>query len=177
MEISQPFCSCEISVQGCEMALVCQRVVSHLRNTLPNSISAAKWRISRRGGFAAISQLRNEGNCAAKWHSCAKRVLCSCKNFCREGLEATKWFRSKVPISQRLLLGCEISQTLVFPLFLHFSCSKRLSFNFFAIPLDSQLPYFTSFDISPDFDHPKTYITSKQIKIKALKSKLKQVIK
>ena len=30
---------------------------------------------------------------------------------------------------------------------------------------------------SPDFDHPKTYITSKQIKIKALKSKLKQVIK
>ena len=28
-----------------------------------------------------------------------------------------------------------------------------------------------------DFDHPKTYITSKQIKIKALNSKLKQVIK
>ena len=27
-----------------------------------------------------------------------------------------------------------------------------------------------------DFDHPKTYVTSKQIKIKALKSKLKQVI-
>ena len=27
-----------------------------------------------------------------------------------------------------------------------------------------------------DFDHPKTYITSKQIKIKASKSKLKQVI-
>ncbi|WKA10540.1 hypothetical protein VitviT2T_028106 [Vitis vinifera] len=30
-----------------------------------------------KGDFAAVSQLRNEGNCAAKWHSCAK-----------------KWFRS-----------------------------------------------------------------------------------
>ena len=51
----------------------------------------------------------------------------------------------------------------VFALFFLRFCSKRLSFNFFAIP--------------PDFDHPKTYITSKQIRIKALKSKLKQVKK
>ena len=36
------------------------------------------------------------------------------------------------------------------------------SFDFLAIP--------------PDFNHSKTYITSKQSKIKALKSKLKQVI-
>ena len=32
-------------------------------------------------------------------------------------------------------------------------------------------------DIPLDFDHPKTYIASKQIRIKALKSKLKQVKK
>ena len=66
---------------------------------------------------------------------------------------------------------------LFFPCFYTFYCSKRPSFNFFAIPLD--------------FDHPKTYITSKQTRIKAfeikikafkskfktLKSKLKQVKK
>ena len=44
-----------------------------------------------------------------------------------------------------------------------FLCSERLPFNFFAF--------------SPDFDHPKTYITSKKIRIKALKSKLKQVVR
>ena len=57
-----------------------------------------------------------------------------CNPFHREGPEAAKWFRSKVAISQRLLLGYEISQTLVFPLFYNLSCSKWLSFNFFAIP-------------------------------------------
>ena len=35
------------------------------------------------------------------------------------------------------------------------------SFDFLAIP--------------PDFNHPKTYVTSKQIRIKALKSKLKHL--
>ena len=58
--------------------------------------------------------------------------------------------------SQRGACGCELvsQQSVDFveaaksrrPLFFHFSCSKRFSFNFFAIPLD--------------FDHPKTYITS-----------------
>ena len=59
MEDFATFRSYEMSVWGFEMALVCQRVVSQLRNTLPNGSSAAKWRISRRGGSAAISQLRN----------------------------------------------------------------------------------------------------------------------
>ena len=58
---------------------------------------------------------------------------------------------------------CEISQAMLFPCF--------------WAPFDSQIPSFTSFDIPLDFDHPKIYITSKQIKIKALKSKLKQVTK
>ena len=32
--------------------------------------------------FAAISQLRNEGHCAAKWHSCAKKWFRSCEILC-----------------------------------------------------------------------------------------------
>ena len=51
-----------MSVRGFEMALVCQKVVSQLK-----------------GDFAAVSQLQNEGNCAAKWHSCAKKWFRSCE--------------------------------------------------------------------------------------------------
>nr|CAN65030.1 hypothetical protein VITISV_018080 [Vitis vinifera] len=32
-----------------------------------------------KNGFAAVSQLRNEGNCAAKWHSCVKKWFRSCE--------------------------------------------------------------------------------------------------
>ena len=42
MEISQPFRSCKMSVLGCEMALMCQRVVLQLRNTLRNGGTTAK---------------------------------------------------------------------------------------------------------------------------------------
>ena len=107
---------------------------------------------------------------AAKW-----MLLC-----CEVALVCQNCFRSCEMPSQRLLQCCEMvwQQNADFaeaaksrrPLF--FSCfSLRLtpifapillrffSFNFFAIPLD--------------FDHPKTYITSKQTRIKALKSKLK----
>ena len=82
-------------------------------------------------------------------------------------------FRRDTLIPQRLLLGCEtVSRGSANfaeaaksrrPLFLPCFCSERLPFNFFAIP--------------PDFDQPKIYFTSKQIRIKALKSKLKQVKK
>nr|CAN62900.1 hypothetical protein VITISV_036725 [Vitis vinifera] len=85
------FRSCEMSVQGCEMALVCQRVVSQLRNTLQNGSSAAKWRSSRRGGFAAAKRVYE----LAKWHSCAKGPLRSCENFHKGRLEAAKPFRSE----------------------------------------------------------------------------------
>ena len=60
--ISQPFRNCKMSVRGFQMALMCQKVVSQLK-----------------GDFAAVSQLRNEGNCAAKWHSCAKSWFRSCE--------------------------------------------------------------------------------------------------
>ena len=52
---------------------------------------AAKGRFRNKRSFSQpISQLRNGGNCAAKWHSCAKRVLRSCENFRKEGPEAVK---------------------------------------------------------------------------------------
>ena len=37
-----PFCSCEMMVEGYEMALVCQGVASQLRNHLRNGGAAAK---------------------------------------------------------------------------------------------------------------------------------------
>ena len=187
--------------------------ISQLRNTLRNGALAAKLGVFTFWHFTTVSQLRNEGHCAAKWHSCAKKWLCSCEILCEMELSLRKWdlsrfgasqpFRScemgvpvlrsgtRVPkvvsqlrkFSQRGQLGCELVSQQNFdfaeaaksrrPLF--FPCFSPVfgpfdsdfapillrffSFNFFAIPLD--------------FDHPKTYITSKQTRIKALKSKLK----
>nr|CAN64809.1 hypothetical protein VITISV_042591 [Vitis vinifera] len=65
---SQPFCSCKIP---CEMGL-------WLRNLEFLC-------------FAAVSQLRNEGHCAAKWHSYAKKWLRSCEILCEMKLSLRKW--------------------------------------------------------------------------------------
>ena len=87
--ISQPFQSHEIGVGGCEMALVCQEVVSQLR------------KFSQRGAwgyemiFAAKCRFRNGL------------------------FGVVKSFRSKVAISQQTPLGCEISQAKTFPLLLN----------------------------------------------------------
>ena len=54
---------------------------SQLRNTLPNGAFPAKWRISCFGGSQPLSQLRNGGSCAAKWHSCAKSCFAAVKIF------------------------------------------------------------------------------------------------
>ena len=80
MEVSQPFCSCEMSVQGFQMALVCQKVILQLRNTLQNGALVAKLGFFTFWDFAAISQLQNEGHCAAKWHSCAKNGFAAAKH-------------------------------------------------------------------------------------------------
>ena len=80
MEVSQPFRSCEMSVQGFQMALVCQKVVSQLRNTLRNGALAAKLGFFTFWDFACVSQLRNEVHCAAKWHSCAKVGFAAAKS-------------------------------------------------------------------------------------------------
>ena len=136
-----------MSVRGFQMALVCQKVVSQLRNTLRNGALAAKLEVFTLWDFGVVSQLRNEVHCAAKWHSCAKRGFAAAKIFVERGL--------------RLRNLADPCFSPVFALFLTRFCSERLPFNFFAF--------------SPDFDNPKTYITSKQIRIKALKSKLKHL--
>ena len=42
-DFRSPFRSCEMGVRRCEVALMCLRVVSQLRNTLPNGVSAVKF--------------------------------------------------------------------------------------------------------------------------------------
>ena len=85
------------------MALVCQRGVSQLRNTLRNGAMAAKigdfmlWRF--RSHFAAAKW----SYCAAKWHSCAKRGFRSCENFRRGVCWAAKLFRNGGLFSQPTL--------------------------------------------------------------------------
>ena len=142
------------------------------------------WRLGWfRRGFCSCEM----GAWAVKWHSCAKGWFRNCKNFRRgelwgckiisqwraifianpwfrsRHLVAAKSFRSRWPFSQGAILGCIISQTT------EISC--------FWASFGSLRPSFTSFVIPPKLDHSKTYVTSKQIKIKVLKSKLKQVIK
>ena len=112
--------------------------------------------------FGASQPIRNLEMGAPVLRS-GTRVPKSCLAAAKIFAERSLWLRTGFAAKCQFRRGCEISQTPDFPLFLHFSCSKRLSFISFAIP--------------PDFDHPKTYITSKQIRIKALKSKLKQVEK
>ena len=133
-----------MSVRGFEMALLCQRVVSQLRNSLRNGALAAKivsfYTLAFRSRFAAakwgslccvMALVCQEG--ASQLRKFSQRGAWGCEmisqqssdfatkwRFCSELVGAAKWFRSKVPISQRLLLGCEISQTTIFPLFLHF---------------------------------------------------------
>nr|CAN64158.1 hypothetical protein VITISV_015782 [Vitis vinifera] len=94
----------------------------------------------------------------------------------RSGTRVPKLVLHLQKFSQRGQLGCELvsqqsidfaeaaksRRPLFFPCFLPVFAPillRKTSFNFFTIPLD--------------FDHPKTYITSKQTRIKALKSKLK----
>ena len=125
----------------------------------------AKWRISCFGGSQPLSQLRNEGSCAAKWHSCAKMGFATAKIFA----ETSTVLRNGLATKCRFRRGCEISQTPVFPLFF-------APFDFDFAPILLRFFFFNFFAIPLDFDHPKTYITSKQTRIKALKSKLKQEI-
>ena len=126
-----------------------------LWNPLRNGAFPAKIGSFMLWWFAAVSQLRNGGSCAAKWHSCAKSWFAATKIFAERGLWLQNGFAAKCWFRR----GCEISQTPVFALFVLCFCSvfapfdsERLPFNFFAFPID--------------FDHPKTYITSKQAELK-----------
>ncbi|RVW62975.1 hypothetical protein CK203_062387 [Vitis vinifera] len=89
-----PFRNCETGVRRCEVALVCQRVVSQLRNTLRNGASAAKRWISKCGKNRSHFAAAKRWYLAVKWHSCAKEPLRSYENFRRGRKAAAKWFCS-----------------------------------------------------------------------------------
>ena len=64
--------------------------------------------------FVAVSQLRNGGSCAAKWHSCAKLGFAAAKIFAEESnalrndFAKDGRFRKDMLILQRLRLSCEM---------------------------------------------------------------------
>ena len=112
--ISQQFRSCEMRVTVLRNGTRVPRLVSQLPNTLRNGAFPAKWRISCFGGSQPLSQLRNGGHCAAKWHSCAKSGFAAAKIFAERAIGLRTGFAAKFQFRR----GCEISQTPVFPLFL-----------------------------------------------------------
>ena len=114
MEILKPFHSCEMSVRDCEMALMCQRVVSQLWKTLRNCVSAAKWRIFKVWKACNHFAVAKLVYLAAKWHSYAKGPLHSCENFRRGGWTATKPFRSGRRFSQRLTFAAKFRRPCSF---------------------------------------------------------------
>ena len=77
---SQPlrnvFRSCQMNVTVLRSGTRAPNSPSQLRNTLRNGTFVAKSGLYR---FAAVSQLRNGGSCAAKWHSCAKLAFAAAK--------------------------------------------------------------------------------------------------
>ena len=85
---------------------------SQLRNTLRNGALAVKLGIFTLWDFAAISQLRNEGYCAAKWHSCAKSAFTAAKS----SAEWDFWceirlyhFTMRFAAAKWMLLCCEVA--------------------------------------------------------------------
>ena len=76
-----PFRICEIGLLCCEMALVCQRGVSQLRNTLRNGAMVAKIGDFTLWGFRSYEM---------------ELLCCEMALVCQEG------------VSQRGVLGCEI---------------------------------------------------------------------
>ena len=152
-----------MSAWGCEMALVCQRVVLQLRNTLPNGVSVAKWKISRPGGFVAISQLWNGCTGLRNGTRVPRALLTAAKIFAEED----GWLRNHFTAGSHFRSGSLLLWNFA-------ASTLSLFFELLLIPNFLLSPFF---DIPPDFDHPKTYVKSKQSKIKALKSKLKQVMK
>ena len=88
-------------------------MASKTRNTLRNGALAAKLGIFTLWSFTAVSQLRNGGSCAAKWHSCAKLGFATAKIFTEESIELRNdfakddRFHRDTLIPQWLLLGCE----------------------------------------------------------------------
>ena len=177
-----------LAFRSCEMALVCQKLVSQLRNTLRNRALAANLffldfvaakcefvffgfrscemrfivlrngtrvpkmvsqlrKFSQRGAWGCEMVSQQNGYSAAKWR------------FCNELVGTAKWFRSKVPILQRLRnLADPCFSPVFYPFSLRF-CSERLP----SISLQFLLILIIQ----------KPILHQKKTRIKALKSKLK----
>ena len=106
-QFSQPlrnaFRSCEMNVTVLRSGTRVPKSLSQLRNTLRNGTLVAKSGIFTLYRFAAVSQLRNGGSCAAKWHSCAKLAFAATKilkenpKVLRNGLATKCSFRRSFP--------------------------------------------------------------------------------
>ena len=104
---SQPlrnaFRSCEMNVTVLRSGTRVPKLLSQLRNTLRNGTLVAKSGIFTLYRFAAVSQLRNGGSCAAKWHLCAKLAFAAAKilvenpKVLRNGLATKCSFRRSFP--------------------------------------------------------------------------------
>ena len=71
------------------------KCASQPRNTLRNGALAVKLGLFTLWDFVAISQLRNGGSCAAKWHSCAKLGFTAAKIFAKRDLRLRIGFAAK----------------------------------------------------------------------------------
>ena len=111
------FRSCQMDATVLRSGTRVPNSLSQLRNTLPNGAFLAKWRISCFGGSQPLSQLRNEGSCAAKWHLCAKFAFAAAKYPRRDFYSVAEWFGNKMPISQRLRNLADPCFSPVSPLF------------------------------------------------------------
>ena len=92
---SQSFRSYEIRVTMLRNGTRVPKLVPQLQNTPRNGALAAKLGIFMLWSFAAVSQLRNGGSCAAKWHSCAKIGFATAKIFAERGLRLRIGFAAK----------------------------------------------------------------------------------
>ena len=133
MPFSQPlrntFRSCEINVTVLRSGTRVPKSLSQLRNTLQNGTLVAKSGIFTLYRFAAVSQLRNGGSCAAKWHSCAKLAFAATKilkenpKVLRNGLATKCSFRRSFPQAAK-------SRRALFLLCFRSDCSPIFSFQF-----------------------------------------------
>ena len=118
--ILQPFRSCEMRFTVLRNG-TCVPKVGFAATKYP-----AKWSFGCEIGIFHVLELRSRF-AAAKWGllCCEVALVCqtwfhNCENFRREGPEAANWFRSKVPISQRLRNLAEAAKSrrpLFFPCF------------------------------------------------------------
>ena len=145
-------------VEGCEMALMCQGVVSQLWNHLRNGGAAAKIGVFRRGGFRRAFRSCEMKGRLRNGTRVPKGCLSTAKNFVEEVHGAAKSFRNQGAISQRRpdfaaatwglqnyfaakghfrrgpFWAAKFRRPWIFPCFWAPLDSQRSSFNFFAIP-------------------------------------------